>query len=555
MRLKGRRMLSTSRRQAAFAGALLGALAVIAMASMALQQSPAALLGAGSPSNAKLEKQIGELQKQLANAETGGRHRSKSHTQRLGTDGEASDSDEAGPSQPVLPYAVHSRKIARTGRSRRGSAEPWTADNQKDYDRAVHHAQIVERTGKEVYRPFQGMFDHEAAKVQKKFVGRFVGLMKTLEPTYMAEALQWARSNDSRENPILTPIVDSLADPMITDLNDEAEVRVDRAVKGIAQKQGLSLPEEEKLRAHLMAPLKTRILNRVHSQVYDYVTRMARSVVLTAANMTASGSNEAVAALNGGDHTLGVGFPTVQPLEDDDARYITLLHDLDGVHKEGIINKYDYNAQKAKLLSDWLKNAVVEAGGNQRKVLMVMFGGKVHGVTDTGLKNERVVPPVNVEDKVKMEDGLRDLVEARNKRLTRDMIYNLVHSKVQWGYLRGCKGKWNTSKRCMDEWQRIKTLVEDTKAGDENDATIHWGDAPVHEVDELDNEGTKRLYKHLSHDAREKIWDKPTEADMVSSLQKGMRLARKAKAQALTQAASKKTKKSTSWWSSLMNIF
>jgi len=177
------------------------------------------------------------------------------------------------------------------------SAEPWTADNQKDYDRAVHHAQIVERTGKEVYRPFQGMFDHEAAKVQKKFVGRFVGLMKTLEPTYMAEALQWARSNDSRENPILTPIVDSLADPMITDLNDEAEVRVDRAVKGIAQKQGLSLPEKEKLRAHLMAPLKTRILNRVHSQVYDYVTRMARSVVLTAANMTASGSNEAVAAL------------------------------------------------------------------------------------------------------------------------------------------------------------------------------------------------------------------------------------------------------------------
>jgi hypothetical protein len=34
-----------------------------------------------------------------------------------------------------------------------------------------------------------------------------------------------------------------------------------------------------------------------------------------------------------------------------------------------------------------------------------------------------------------------------------------------------------------------------------------------------------------------------------------MRLAHKAKAQALTQAASKKTKKSTSWWSSLMNIF
>ena len=47
-------------------------------------------------------------------------------------------------------------------------------------------------------------------------------------------------------------------------------------------------------------------------------------------------------------------------------------------------------------------------------------------------------------------------------------------SKVQWGYVTNCEGKWDSSKRCADEWQRIKSLIEDTKnAGD--DLTTHWG--------------------------------------------------------------------------------
>ena len=325
--------------------AFLAALALIALASIALRSGPSELVAASGTAN--LEQQIGNLKRQLSAAE------GDVHTQRLE---EANDAGNAGEiSKPLLKATPRGRAIAAWGRHHGDTAEGWNAESQQAYDKAVHHAQIAERGGKEVYRPFQGQFSHEAAKVQKKFVGRFVKMIKMLEPTYMGEALQWARSNDSRENPVLSPITQALETPMIEDLNDEAKVRVNRAVEAIAKKEGLSLPQKEKLRAHLMAPLKSRILNRVHSQVNVYVTKMARAVVLQAANMTESGSQEAVFHLNGGDHDWGVGFPAVQKLEKGDLQYVGLLHDLDGIHKEGIIDKYDYQTQKAKLLSDWLK--------------------------------------------------------------------------------------------------------------------------------------------------------------------------------------------------------
>lgn len=330
-------------RSVAFGAALLGAVALIALASVALQQDPSELLGAAGTAN--LQQQIGLLKQQLSAAEG-------VHTQRLGEDG-AGDAGDI--TTPLLPGTKRGRGIAQWGRHHGETAAGWNAESQQAYDKAVHHAQIVEATGKEVYRPFEGQFSHEADKVQKKFVGRFVRMIKMLEPTYMGEALQWARSNDSRENPVLSPITQALEKPMMADLNNEAEVRVNRAVQAMAKKMALSLPEKEKLRAHLMAPLKSRILNRVHNQVNVYVTKMARAVVLQAANLTESGSQEAVFHLNGGDHDWGVGFPAVQKLEKGDLQYVSLLHDLDGIHKEGIIHKYDYQTQKAKLLSDWLK--------------------------------------------------------------------------------------------------------------------------------------------------------------------------------------------------------
>merc|ERR1712216_198819 len=176
--------------------------------------------------------------------------------------------------------------------------------------------------------------------------------------------LQWAQTGSTEENVVLKPVVGALEKPLIRDLDMEARARGERSVEAIAMKHKLTLPEKEQLRAHLMAPLMMRIRARVHAQVSHYVTKMAREVVLKASNSSTPAGQAYVAAMNGAARSSAVGLPNIPSLTEQDLSFTNAMHDLDTVYKNGVIDHYDYETQKAKLLSDWLKHSVNKAGGN-----------------------------------------------------------------------------------------------------------------------------------------------------------------------------------------------
>ena len=286
----------------------------------------------------------------------------------------------------------------------------WNSSNQEAYDTAVEHARSVERKGHEVYQPLrmsQG-YVHDAELEQETFEQQLVDMVKQLEPTYLAEALDWAESGDKRSNAVLRPIVYALETPILKDLDMEARIRVEHAVDAIADRHKLTLPEKEQLRAHLTAPLLIRIRARVHSQVSRYVVKLARDVVLKAANSSNPIAQEIVAQLHGRHSAVGA-TPLVPRLRGGDQKMIDALHDLEAVYKSGAIKKKDYKAQKTKLLSDWLKYTVNKAGGNANEVLRIDFGGDVRGVTDTGIKNPS---PISVDRKLGMEMGIASRMQV-----------------------------------------------------------------------------------------------------------------------------------------------
>ena len=312
----------------------------------------------------------------------------------------------------VSSYYFVSRPNLRTELDQRAmlaSADGWNSSQQEAYDHAVAHARSVERSGHEVYQPLRmdKGFVHQAELEQEAFEEQLVDLAKQLEPTYLAEAIQWAESDDKRTNPVLRPIVYALERPILKDLDSEARVRVEHAVDAIAKRHNLDLPSKEQLRAHLMAPLLLRIRARVHSQVSHYAVNLARDVVLKAANSSNPIVQEIVAQLHG--HTAKEYGPIIPKLSDGDLKMVNAIHDLNALHDTLVINDKDYNTQKAKLLSDWLKYSVNQAGGNSNEVLRIVFGGDVRGVTDTGIKNPS---PINVRKKIGMEMGMADIVKV-----------------------------------------------------------------------------------------------------------------------------------------------
>jgi hypothetical protein len=305
----------------------------------------------------------------------------------------------------AIPAAMSERTDQRHVRTvaRIVQANLWNSSQQEAYDTAVVHARSVERDGHEVFQPLrmpQG-YVHDAELEEETFEQQLVDMVKQLEPTYLAEALDWAESGDNRNSAILRPIVYALEKPILKDLDMEARIRVEHAVEAIANRHKISLQEKEQLRAHLTAPLLVRIRARVHSQVSHYVVKLARDVVLKTANSSNPVVQDIVAQLHG--HSTHGAAPVIPKLSDGDQKMVNALHDLETIYKTGTLSKKDYATQKAKLLSDWLKYSVNQAGGNSNEVLRIDFGGDVRGVTDTGVKNPS---PVSVEKKLGMQAGI-----------------------------------------------------------------------------------------------------------------------------------------------------
>ena len=409
------------------------------------------------------------------------------------------------PSKPLEPYTAVARDNAAWHRHHRKL--DWGPTDQAAYDKAVAHAQIAEKGTHENYEPLrmeQGYL-HSSEKEEEAFETQLVDLVKLLEPSFLGEAVQWAESGNTEENGVLEPVVGALEKPLVKDLDMEARVRVERSVDALAMKHKLTLPEKEQLRAHLMAPLMMRIRARVHTQVSHYVTKMAREVVLKASNASTPAGQQYVAAMTGAARSNGVGLPNIPSLTEQDLSFTNAMHDLDTVYRTGVIDHYDYETQKAKLLSDWLKHSVNKAGGNADEVLRIVFGGNVKGVTDVGILKKK--SEIDVNKKLEMEKGIVAMGETRRDRMTKDLVWQLVHGKQQWGSITGCTGKWETSE-CKEKWEAIKDEIENNfEKVHHEDTSVHWGESYDHPSDVDLSSGTKELYKHLSADARERVWD------------------------------------------------
>jgi hypothetical protein len=195
------------------------------------------------------------------------------------------------------------------------------------------------------------------------------------------------------------------------------------------------------------------------------------------------------AAFHGASKSEGISFPAIPKLTDADLRFVNALHDLHKVYETKVIDRHDYETQRAKLLSDWLKFTVNEAGGNANEVLKIMFGGDLRGVTDTGIKNPS---PISVHRKLELETGVASLSKERSQRMTRDLVYELIHGKGQWGNLHGCDEKFS-SPRCSKAWEQIRYLVD--KYSRVDDPEFHWG--RVDEAQDKLSRGTKNLYHHM----------------------------------------------------------
>ena len=426
------------------------------------------------------------------------------------------------PSEPLQTYTGVARDNAAWHRHHPDKDAAWSASDQAAYHKAVEHAQIAEKGTHEMFQPLrlQQGYLHGAEKEEEAFETQLVDMVKLLEPSYLGEVLQWAQTGSTEENGVLKPVVGALEKPLIRDLDMEARARVERSVEAIAMKHKLTLPEKEQLRAHLMAPLMMRIRARVHAQVSHYVTKMARQVVLKAANTSTPAGQAWVAAMSGvnGKAGGGVMYPNIPSLTEEDLSFTNAMHDLDSVYKSGVINHYDYETQKAKLLTDWLKRSINKAGGNADEALRLVLGGDVRGVTDVGIENPQdknrkkakgKESKVDVRKKLELEKGIAKMTEDRSDKMTNDLVYELIHGKEQWGSVTGCTGRWDT-RECKKKWEAIKADIEAAQnAAHDKDAdeAAHWGENYDDADDEL-SPGTMELYTHLTHAHRTRIKQK-----------------------------------------------
>jgi hypothetical protein len=194
--------------------------------------------------------------------------------------------------------------------------------------------------------------------MQKQYAHNLVQVLRNLKSGYLEEMLKWAEKGPTAENSYIAPIVEGIEAPLIKDLDAEAHERVKKTVQDIGQRKNLSPHQMKEMRARLLVPLLLRIRARVHHQVELYTVQEMRRVILDAAEPGEKGDHMS---------TMGIVAPATgeaqKPSDDEAMEY--QLRDIDTLYSKGVISERDYQAEKAKVLSDWLGLAIKQIGGQK----------------------------------------------------------------------------------------------------------------------------------------------------------------------------------------------
>ena len=238
----------------------------------------------------------------------------------------------------------------------------WTDTDEKHYD-----SNMAEATGEAGTKPYDGIhlppsfIPISDVAMQKQYAHNLVEVLRNLKSGYLEEMLKWAENGPTAENSYIAPIVEGIEAPLIKDLDAEAHQRVKKTVQDIGQRKNMNAHQMKEMRARLLVPLLLRIRARVHHQVELYTVQMLRRVILNAATPGRKG---------GDDHmsTMGIVAPSTgeaaqKPSDDEQMEY--QLRDIDTLYAKGIISERDYQAEKAKVLSDWLGLAIKKIGGKK----------------------------------------------------------------------------------------------------------------------------------------------------------------------------------------------
>ncbi len=155
-------------------------------------------------------------------------------------------------------------------------------------------------------------------------------------------------------------MVEAIEAPLVKELDGEAHKRVSKTVMEIAQKRDLKPAEMKDMRARLLVPLLLRIRARVHKKVETYTVAMIRRIIMDASKK--EGGYE------GARHEYDIVAPSVEskakPTLDEQMEYA--LRDIDALYSKGALSERDYQAEKAKLISEWLGDAIQAIGGQAK---------------------------------------------------------------------------------------------------------------------------------------------------------------------------------------------
>ncbi len=290
--------------------------------------------------------------------------------------------------------------------------EEWTAADEKHYDSnmadAVGDAGTHTYDGMKLPPSFMPIAD---PGLQKEYAHNLVEVLRNLKTGYLEEMLKWAEQGPTAENSYISPIVEGIEAPLIKDLDAEAHERVKKTVQDIGQRKNLSAHQMKEMRARLLVPLLLRIRARVHHQVELYTVQMLRRVIL-------EGSKHGKA----GDHmsTMGIVAPSTGGTSkaSDDMQMEYQLRDIDTLYKNGVISERDYQAEKAKVLSDWLGLAIKQIGGKK---------------TARRALEDFLWPPVMTVDGCKCLLPFKyDVAQLNNKTITYDECTDINSPGTAW---------------------------------------------------------------------------------------------------------------------------
>jgi len=238
----------------------------------------------------------------------------------------------------------------------------WTAEDEAAYSKEIKRALGATGHGGEAEDGLSlptGFLPIEDKEQQEVYAEGLVNALKNLKSSYWEELLGWAEGGGEGENPYISPVVEAIEAPLVKQLDREAHKKVSKAVQEITLKKDLKPAEMKDMRARLLVPLLLRIRARVHKKVETYTVGMIRRVILDASEMRGDKAE-------GGGH--GVLAPSAglkhKPTVDEDMEYA--LRDIDTLYGKGALSERDYQAEKAKVLSEWLGDAIKTIGGKTK---------------------------------------------------------------------------------------------------------------------------------------------------------------------------------------------